>query len=63
MERVVAIQKKALDQSAAQSREMIENSAKQFGKDSPVEAAADSMQRGVDAIVDAQKELLDMAIR
>ena len=63
MERVVAMQKKALDQSAAQAREVVESSTRQFGKDSPVEAAADSMQRGVDAIVDAQKELLDMAIR
>ncbi len=64
VERVIAMQKKALDQSAAQAKEVLEASNKQFGvKGSPVEAAADSIQRGVDAIVDAQKELLDMAVR
>ncbi len=63
IERVIAMQKKALDQSAAQAKAVVEGSSRQFGEGSPVEAAADSMQRGVDAIVDAQKELLDMAVR
>lgn len=63
VERVIAMQKKALDQSAAQARAVVEKSSRQFGEGSPVEAAADSMQRGVAAIVDAQKELLDMAVR
>lgn len=63
VERVVAMQKKMLDQSAAQARAVVEKSSKQFGENAPVEAAADSMQRGVEAIVDAQKELLDMAVR
>lgn len=63
IERVVAMQKKALDQSAAQAKAVVETSSKQFGEGSPVEMAAGSMQRGVDAIVDAQKELLDMAVR
>lgn len=63
VERVIAMQKKVLDQSAAQTRAMVEKSGKQFGEGSPVESAAESMQRGVEAIVDAQKELLDMAVR
>jgi wobble nucleotide-excising tRNase len=63
MERVVAMQKKALDQSAAQAKAVVETTGRQFGEGTPVEAAADSMQRGMNAIVDAQKELLDMAVR
>ncbi len=63
MERVVAMQKKVLDQSAAQAKAVVESTNKQFGEDSPMDAAADSMQRGVNAMVDAQKELLDMAVR
>jgi hypothetical protein len=63
VERVIAMQKKALDQSAAQAKAVVEKSSRQFGEDSPVEAAAESVQRGVEAIVDAQKELLDMAVR
>jgi len=64
VERAVAMQKKALEHSAAQAKAVFESSSRQFGVEgSPVEAAADSIQRGVDAIVDAQKELLDMAVR
>ena len=63
IERVIAMQKKVLDQSAAQAKAVVESTSKQFGEGSPVDAAADSMQRGVDALVDAQKELLDMAVR
>lgn len=63
VERVIAMQKKMLDQSAAQARAVVEKSSKQFGESAPMEAAADSMQRGMEAIVDAQKELLEMAVR
>jgi len=64
VERAVAMQKKALEHSAAQAKTVFESSNRQFGVEgSPVGAAADSIQRGVDAIVDAQKELLDMAVR
>lgn len=63
VERAIAMQKKALDQSAAQAKAVVDSSSRSFGQNSQVEAAADSMQRGVDAIVDAQKELLDMAVR
>lgn len=61
--RVIAMQKKALDQSAVQAKAVMESSSKQFGNGHPMEAAADSMQRGMDAIVDAQKELLNLAVR
>lgn len=63
VERVIAMQKKALDQSATQAKAIVESSSRQFGEGNHLEEAADSMQRGVDAIVDAQKELLDMAVR
>ncbi|MGB6159214.1 MAG: hypothetical protein WBH45_13090, partial [Acidobacteriaceae bacterium] len=64
IERVVAMQKKALEHSAAQAKAVLETSNRQFAVEGgPVEAAADSIQRGFDAIVDAQKELLDMAVR
>jgi hypothetical protein len=63
VERVIAMQKKALDQTAVQAKAVVESSSRQFGEGTPMEAAADSMQRGVDAIVDAQKELLNLAVR
>lgn len=64
VERVVALQKKVLEQSGAQARAVVEKSSEQFGiEGSTAKTAADSIQHGVDAIVDAQKELLDMALR
>ncbi|HEX4065073.1 MAG TPA: hypothetical protein VHZ09_03540 [Acidobacteriaceae bacterium] len=64
VERVVALQKKVLEQSAAQAKAVVEKSYEQFGiEGSAAKTATDSIQHGVDAIVDAQKELLDMAVR
>jgi hypothetical protein len=64
VERVVAAQKTVLDHAAAHSKEILETAREKFGAEgSPVEAATDSIQRGVNAIVEAQKELLDMAVR
>jgi len=63
LERVIAVQKKALDHSAAQTKAAVEASTRQFGEGTPMGAAAESIRRGVDAIVDAQKELLDLAVR
>lgn len=64
VERAVATQKKMLDHGAAQVKAAMEAAGKQPGYEgSPAEAAADSIQRGVNAIVDAQKELMDMAVR
>jgi hypothetical protein len=62
VERVIAMQKKALDQSAVQAKAVVEGSHKQFAEGTPMEAAADSLRRGVDAMVDAQKELLNLAV-
>lgn len=63
VQRVIAMQKKALDHSAVQAKAVVESSNKQFGNGNVMETAMDSMQRGVDAIVDAQKELLELAVR
>lgn len=63
MERSVATQKKALDHSAAQTKAVFETAKEQFAfAGSPVKAVADSIQRGVDTVIDTQKELLDMAV-
>jgi len=64
VERSVTTQKKALDSSAAQSKAAFETAKKQFGlKGTPAEAAADSFQRGVDTLVETQKEILDIAAK
>jgi hypothetical protein len=63
VERVIAMQKKALDHSAVHAKAVVERSGKQFGDGTGLGAAAETVQRGVDAIVDAQKELLDLAVR
>lgn len=63
VERVIAMQKKALDQSAVQAKAVVESSTRQFGAGSPVGTVAESIRRGMDTIVDAQKELLDLAVR
>jgi hypothetical protein len=60
----VATQKKALDNSVAQSKAAFETAKKQFGlTGTPVEAAAESFQRGVDSLIETQKELLDIAAK
>lgn len=63
LERVIAMQKKALDHSADQTKAVVETSTRQFGENTPIAAGAESVRRGIDAIVDAQKELLDLAVR
>jgi hypothetical protein len=63
VERAVATQKKVLDHAAAQSKEVFDTSREKFAANGgPAEAVADSIQRGVNAIVDAQKELLAMVV-
>ena len=57
----VAAQKTVLDFSTRQTRAAFETAKKQFGyAGTPAGAAADSMQRGIEVVVDAQKELLDV---
>jgi hypothetical protein len=57
----VAAQKTVLDFSTRQTKAAIETAKKQFGyADTPAGVAADSVQRGFEVVVDAQKELLDV---
>ena len=64
VEHSVAAQKKALDNSAAQTKAAFETAKQQFGlAGTPAEAAAESFQRGVDSLIETQKELLDIAAK
>jgi hypothetical protein len=64
VEQSVAAQKKALDNSAAQAKAACESAKQQFGlAGTPAEAAAESFQRGVDSLIETQKELLDIAAK
>ena len=64
VEQSVEAQKKALDYSVAQTKAAFQTAKKQFGlTGTPAEAAADSFQRGVDSMIETQKELLDIAAK
>jgi hypothetical protein len=57
----IAVQKSALDYTTRQTRAAFETAKKQFGyAGTPTGAAADSVQRGIEVVVEAQKELLDV---
>jgi hypothetical protein len=61
LDQSVAAQKTVLDFSTRQTKAAFETAKKQFGyAGTPAGAAADSMQRGLEVVVDAQKELLDV---
>jgi hypothetical protein len=61
IERSVAVQKKVLENSVAQTKVVLDAVRQQMGfSGSPVEVAATSFQRGVDTLVEVQKEMLDM---
>jgi hypothetical protein len=60
IEHSVAAQKTAIDYAARQAKSVFETAKQQLGyAGTPVEAAADTMQRGMDVVAEAQKELLD----
>ncbi|MGO9340153.1 MAG: hypothetical protein ACLPY1_21870 [Terracidiphilus sp.] len=60
IEHAVAAQKTALDFSAKQTKVALEAVKQQFGyAGTPAGAVADSMQRGMEVVVEAQKDLLD----
>jgi hypothetical protein len=60
IEHTVAAQKTALDYTAKQAKAVFETAKQQLGyAGTPAGAAADSMQRGMEVVVEAQKELLD----
>jgi hypothetical protein len=59
--RTKATQKTALDFSAKQAKAALETVKQQFGyAGTPAGTAADSMQRGMDVVVEAQKDFLDV---
>jgi len=61
MERSFAVQKKAFEHGAAQTKAYVEAANHQFGlTGAQADAMTDNFQRGVDTIVEAQKELLDL---
>jgi len=60
IEHAVAAQKTALDYSAKQAKAAFQTAKQQLGyAGTPAGAAVDSMQRGMEVVVEAQKELLD----
>ncbi len=61
IEHSVAAQKTALDYTAKQAKAAFETAKQQLGyAGTPAGAAADSMERGMDIVLEAQKELLDL---
>ncbi len=61
IEHSVAAQKTALDYAAKQAKAAFATAKHQLGyTGTPVETAADSMERGLDIVVEAQKDLLDL---
>jgi hypothetical protein len=64
VERAAVAQKSAIEFSAAQTKTVIDSFKKQSGvAGTPVEAAAESMQRGFDTLVENQKNLLKFAVK
>lgn len=60
IEHSVAAQKTALEYTARQTKAAFETAKQQLGyAGTPAGAAVDSMQRGMEVVVEAQKELLD----
>jgi len=61
VEHSVAAQKTALDYTAKQTKAVFETAKQQLGyAGTPMGAAAESVERGMDIVIDAQKELLDL---
>jgi hypothetical protein len=61
LERSFAVQKKALEHTAANTKAVVDATRRQFGlTGTQADTLTDTFQRGVDTVVDAQKELLDL---
>ena len=61
VERSFVVHKKALENTAAQTKAVVDATKKQFGfTGAQADAMTESFQKGVDTIVEAQKELLDL---
>jgi cysteinyl-tRNA synthetase len=64
IDRGVALQKSGIEYVAGQTKEMAASIEKQFGLDAaPAAAAAESFRKGIDALFQTQKELLDAATK
>lgn len=64
MERSVAVQKKVLENTVVQTKAVLDAVRQQMGfAGSPADVAATSFQRGVDTLVEVQKEILEMVAR
>ena len=62
-ERSAVIQKKALEQAAAQTKAVFDTAKQQPGfSGSAADAATSTFHRGIDTLLEAQKDLLDIAI-
>lgn len=56
-----AVQKKAFEHTAAQTKAVVDAARQQFGFKGPqADAMTDTFQRGMDTILEAQKELLEI---
>ncbi len=61
IEQSIAAQKTALDYTAKQAKAAFETAKQQLGyAGTPAGTAADSMERGMDIVLEAQKDLLDL---
>lgn len=61
LEKSLAVQKKALEHGAAQTKAVVDAAKNQFGfTGTQADAMTETFQRGVDTIVEAQKELLNI---
>src|SRR5579872_4924504 len=61
VERSFVVHKKALDSTAAQTKAVVDATRQQFGfTGTQADAMTESFQKGVDTIVEAQKDLLDL---
>lgn len=61
VEHSFAVHKKALEHTAAQTKAVVDAAKHQFGfNGAQADAMSESFQKGVDTIVEAQKELLDL---
>ncbi len=64
MEESVSVQKRALDDSAAQTKAAFDKAKASMGLNgTPAETAADTLQMGVESLIENQKALLDFAAR
>jgi len=64
VERTVATQKKVLETTVAKAKAAIEATREQVGlAGAPADAAIDSFKRGVDTVVEAHKEMLELVTK